>query len=130
MSDVPVFYTVADVAERLGVSRDWVYTAVEGGLIPHRRLPAKSATGARRLIRFTADDLDVIAAEAFQPVVTVRAMPGQPRPQPSPNPTPEPRTPVTPPRPAPGTPRPPSRPGRLHAIPADGGGARGALPAA
>lgn len=62
---------VKALAELLGVSADWVYTQVEAGAIPCTRLPGRSPTGARRLIRFTPAHVDQILAGGEQPVVTV-----------------------------------------------------------
>jgi excisionase family DNA binding protein len=51
MTDQP-WLKVADVAERAGVSRDTIYTAVELGEIRHVRV------GGRRALRFKADWVD------------------------------------------------------------------------
>jgi predicted DNA-binding transcriptional regulator AlpA len=60
---------VKSLAELLGVSADWVYTQVEAGAIPCTRLPGKSVTGARRLIRFTPAHVEQILSTGEQPVV-------------------------------------------------------------
>jgi excisionase family DNA binding protein len=62
--------TVDDMAARLRVSKDTVYTLVEQGRIPHTRLPSTGQRGARKLIRFTAAQADQIVADGAVAAVT------------------------------------------------------------
>ena len=48
----PVFLTVAEVAERTGLTQYEVRSEVRRGVFPHR------AIGTRPLIRFTREDID------------------------------------------------------------------------
>lgn len=59
MSGAPL--TVPQLAERLQVSADWVYTEVEAGSLPHSRIGR-----AGRLIRFTEEDVARIEADGHQ----------------------------------------------------------------
>jgi len=114
---------VKGLAEHPGVSVDWVYTQVEAGSIPCTRLPGKSKTGARRLIRFTTAHVAEILDEGDHPAVIVppvslararalRAAKNDPPPDPKPEPKPADNPRGTPAPKGPGTPRQPRGPGR------------------
>jgi len=51
-----MFLTVPEAAERLGVSKEWLYERTRRKSIPHRRLG--------RLVRFSEDDLKAIEEAA------------------------------------------------------------------
>lgn len=55
-------YTVAEAATRLGISRSKLYELVAAGEVPHRRIRGAG-------VKFTAEDLDAILAEAYRPAV-------------------------------------------------------------
>lgn len=61
---------VQGLADLFGVGKDWVYTAVEAGLIPHTRIG--------RLIRFTPEQVAEILAAGARPAATPITV-GRPR---------------------------------------------------
>lgn len=61
----PLLFTVAEAAELLQVTENWLTERVTAGLVPHRRLG--------RLIRFSQADLDRLIEQAARtPVATPR----------------------------------------------------------
>ena len=55
-SVVRIFLTVDEAAERLGVTRGWIYERTRRKAIPHRKLG--------KFVRFTEEDLQAIADAA------------------------------------------------------------------
>lgn len=57
---------VKEMADFLGVSEDWVYTACAARLIPFTRLPGEGSN--RKLIRFTEEHERQILGDGEEPV--------------------------------------------------------------
>jgi len=51
-----MFLTVEEAAQRLGVTRGWIYERTRRKLIPHRKLG--------KFVRFTEEDLQAVSAAA------------------------------------------------------------------
>lgn len=60
----PLLFTVAEAADLLQVTPNWLTERVTAGVIPHRRLG--------RLIRFSRDDLDQLVAQSARTPVLSR----------------------------------------------------------